>query len=149
MDLEKEYDVINMEALRQMLRMYDMNGKLLIGVKRMHINSGVRQGCIMSLWLFNVYVESMMKEVKIRMGKIGVRFLKESREWRCGGLEENLKVMLGCFVEVCRRRGLKDNAGKSKVMLLGGEEGLVCEVIVNELRLEDVSKFKYSGICYE
>ena len=33
-----------------------------------------------------------------------------------------------CFVEVCKRRGLKVNAGNSKVMELGGEEGLKCKV---------------------
>ena len=35
-----------------------------------------------------------------------------------------LKLIVGCFVEVCRRRGLKVIADKSKVMVLGGEEGL-------------------------
>ena len=35
------------------------------------------------------------------------------------------------FVEVWRRRGLKVKAGKSKVMVLGDEEGLECEVCVN------------------
>ena len=30
----------------------------------------------------------------------------------------------GHFVEVCRRRGLKVNADKSKVMVIRGEEGL-------------------------
>ena len=33
-------------------------------------------------------------------------------------------AMVGCFVEVCRRIGLKDNAGKGKAMVLNGEEGL-------------------------
>ena len=47
-----------------------------------------------------------------------------------GESEEDLRAMVGCFVEVCRRRGLKVNAGKSKVMVLGGEEGLECEVWV-------------------
>ena len=28
------------------------------------------------------------------------------------------------FVEACRRRGLKVNAGKIQVMVLGGEKGL-------------------------
>ena len=37
-------------------------------------------------------------------------------------------MMVGQFVELCRRRGLKDNAGKSKVMVINGEEGLECEV---------------------
>ena len=36
--------------------------------------------------------------------------------------------MVGQFIEVCRRRGLKVNAGKSKVTLMNGEEGLECEV---------------------
>ena len=32
-------------------------------------------------------------------------------------LEENLRVMVGWFAEVCRSRGVKVNAGKSKVMV--------------------------------
>ena len=35
-----------------------------------------------------------------------------------GELEEDLKAMVGQFAEVCRRRGLRINAGKSKVMVL-------------------------------
>ena len=81
---------------------------------------------------------------------------EEGREWRLSGLlyaddlvlwgesEENLRVMVGRFAEVCRRC-LKDNAGKSKVMVLGGEEGLECGVCVDWIRLEHVSEFKYLG----
>ena len=50
--------------------------------------------------------------------------------------------------EVCRR-GLKVNAGKSKLMVLNGEEGLECEVRVPEKRLEHVSEFKYLGCVLE
>ena len=42
----------------------------------------------------------------------------------CGESEEDLRAMVGWFAEVCRRRGLKVNAGKSKVMVLNEEEGL-------------------------
>ena len=38
--------------------------------------------------------------------------------------EEDMRAMVGRYVEVCRRSGLKVNAGKSKVMVLGGEERL-------------------------
>ena len=38
----------------------------------------------------------------------------------CGESEKDLRAMVGCFVEVGRRRGLKVNAGKSKVMVIGG-----------------------------
>ena len=39
MDLERVYDRINREALWQVLRMYDVAGKLLNGMKSMHVNS--------------------------------------------------------------------------------------------------------------
>ena len=85
----------------------------------------------MSPWLFNVYMDALMKEVKMGMERRGVRFQEEEREWRltgllyvddlglCGESEEDLRAMVRRFVEVCRRRGLKVNAGKSKVMVLG------------------------------
>ena len=67
--------------------------------------------------------------------KMVVRFAEEGRECRLPGLlyandlgflcsesEEDLRER---FIEVCRRRGLKVNAVKSNLMMLGGEEGLV------------------------
>ena len=73
-------------------------------------------------------------------------FLEDGREWRlpvllyaddlvlCGELEEDLRVMVGRFAEVCRR-GLIVNAGK---MVMNREEGLGCEVHVDEVRLKYV-----------
>ena len=67
MDLEKAYDRVNSEALWHLLRMYDVCGKLLNGIKNMYVNSlvcvrvkwgeskgfrigsGVRQRCIMAI----------------------------------------------------------------------------------------------------
>ena len=57
----------------------------------------------------------------------------------CGEWEEDLRMMVGQFAEVCRRRGLKVKAGKSKVMILSGEEGLECESHVDGICLEHVS----------
>ena len=39
----------------------------------------------------------------------------------CGELEEDLRVMNRCFLKACRRRGLKVNADKSRVLELGGD----------------------------
>ena len=55
----------------------------------------------------------------------------------CGESEEDLKVIVGGFVEV--------NAGKGKVMVLRGEEGLKYEMYVDEEQLEQVSEFKDLG----
>ena len=60
-----------------------------------------------------------------------------------GELEKELRSMVGWFVEVCRRRGLKVNAVKSKGMALNGEEGLECEVHIYGIRLEHTLEFKY------
>ena len=61
------------------------------------------------------------------MGRRGMRFQEEGREWRlsclwyadnlvlCDASEEDLRAIVGRFIEVCRRRGLKANAGKSKM----------------------------------
>ena len=44
-------------------------------------------------------------------------------------------MMVGHFVEVCRKRDLKVNADKNKVMGIGGEEGLGCKIHVDGARL--------------
>ena len=70
------------------------------------IDSGARQRCIISTWLFNVYMDTVIKEVKIGMGRRGVRFLEEGRERRlpsflyaddlvlCLESEEDLRAMV-------------------------------------------------------
>ena len=55
------------------------------------INSGVRQGCIMSLWLFNVYMDTVMKE---------------GREWRLPAL-----LYAGDLV-LCVKSGRPDGNGR-------------------------------------
>ena len=58
----------------------------------------------------------------------------------CGELEEDLKAVVERFVWVCRRTGIKVNAGKSKVMVLNGEDGLKCEVYSSECKDKGVAK---------
>ena len=93
--------------------------------------------------LFNVYMDAMMNEVKMGMGRRGVRFMEEGREWRlpgllyaddlvlCGESEEDQRAMGGWFVEVCRRRGLKVNEDNINEW----RGGIECEVHVDGVRL--------------
>ena len=74
--------------------------------ERFRIDSGARQGCIKSPWLFNLYMDGVMKEVKVGMGKRGMKFLEDGREWilpdllydddlvPCGEWEEDLRAMV-------------------------------------------------------
>ena len=80
-----------MEALQQVLRMCDVDGKLLNGIKIIYVNAlsfvrikcgendclkisrWMRQGCIMTPWLCNIYMDAVM-EMKMGMGRKGMRF---------------------------------------------------------------------------
>ena len=46
------------------------------------IDGVVKQGCIISPWLLNEYIDTMMKEVRIGMRRMGVKFIEEGRDWR-------------------------------------------------------------------
>ena len=76
-----------MITLWQVLRMYDAGSKLLNDIKSVYVNSlacvrvkryesdyfridsAVIQVCIMPPWLFNVYMDVVMKELKMGMGR--------------------------------------------------------------------------------
>ena len=73
-----------------MLRIYGIGGRLLEGVKSFYVNSkacvrvgnGVsewfpvkvclRQGCVMSPWLFNIYMDGVVREVNMRVMERGL-----------------------------------------------------------------------------
>ena len=83
--LEKAYDTIDRHGMWQMLRVYGVGEKLLKEVQSFYVdrrtgvrvvnnvsewlpvNVGLRQGCVMSPWLFNVYMDSVVREVNVRV----------------------------------------------------------------------------------
>ena len=60
----------------------------------------------------------------------------------CGESEEYRKVMVRRFIKVCRK-GLKFNADKRNLKMLGWMEALGYDICVEGARLEQVSEFKY------
>ncbi len=81
-DIEKAYDRVDWVALWDVLKIYGVGGKLLRAIKLFNeeastyfkisgetseyfeIKVGLRQGCVMSPWLFNIYMDGVMREVK-------------------------------------------------------------------------------------
>ena len=90
MDLEKAYDTIDRQGMRQMLRVYGVGGKLLKAVQTnsracvrvgmdvsewFPVNVGLRHGCVMSPWLFNVYIDGVVREVNVMVLGKGLELL--------------------------------------------------------------------------
>src|SRR5678816_3292259 len=117
------------------------------------INSGVRKGCVMSPWLFNLYMDGVMKELKVGVTGNGVRMMEMSGGcptyymrmiWFCVANLKSLRELVERFGTVCKRRDLKVNVDKSKVMVVS-EDSPQCEVTLDGEQLEQVSEFKYLG----
>ena len=99
MDLEKAYDRVDREALWSVLKIYGVGGHLLEGIKDFYrranvcvkvngelsdsfdIDVGVRQSCVMSLWLFNIFMDGCMREMKAKVGNIGARMKLSGCDW--------------------------------------------------------------------
>ena len=113
----------------------------------------------MSPWLFNVYMDGVVREVEARVFGRGVELVEEDgQRWELGQLlfaddtalladsEEKLCRLVDEFGRVCDRRKLRVNVGKSKVMrCTRSEDGVRMNVRLNGEVLEEVEKFKYLG----
>ena len=95
MDLEKAYDRVDREKLFRVLYKKGVRGGLLEAVKSFYKNSragvrighkmgelfevrgGLRQGCVMSPWLFNLYVDEVVKGMNRDGRGVNVRVRKK------------------------------------------------------------------------
>ena len=177
MDLEKAYDRVDRNALWDVLVMYGVGGRLLRAVKSLYNDSracvrvgtgvsdwfpvrmGLRQGCVISPWLFNLYIDGVVREVNARVFGRGLKLVDaEDRVWELSQLlfaddtvlvvdsEEKLQRLVAEFGRVCERRKLRVNVTKSKVMkCTRNEGGARMNVILNGEILEEVNQFKYLG----
>ncbi len=130
--------------------MYGVGGKLFEGIKSFYGNAsaslrvngvlsesfsvevGVRQGCVMSPWLFNIYMDGCIREMKVGVRYLGARLnVRGVEQSVVAGLYADDTVLLAesegilqrivdDFDRLCKIRKLKVNAGKSKVMIFEG-----------------------------
>ena len=177
LDLEKAYDRVDREAMWRVLRIYGIGGSLLKAVKSMYAGSkacvrvgsemsdwfpvrvGLRQGCVMSPWLFNLYIDGVVREVNASVLGRGLKLTdRNDNDWEMNQLlfaddtvvvadsEKKLCQLVQEFGRVCKRRKLRVNVGKSKVMRCArNESDTRLNVMLEGEVLEEVDQFKYLG----
>ena len=120
----------------------------------------LRQGCVMSPWLFNLYIDGMVREVNARVLGRGLKLVDgNDNEWELNqslfaddtvvvaDFERKLFQLVTEFWRVCERRKLRVNVGKSKVMrCTRNEVGARLNVMLNGEVFEEVDRFKYLGL---
>ena len=123
------------------------------------VRMGLRHGSVMSPWLFNLYVDRVVREVNARVLGRGLKLIDgNDNEWELNQLlfaddtvlaadsERKLCQLVTEFGRMCERRKLRVNVAKSKVMrCTRNEDGARLNVMLNGEAFQEVDQFKYLG----
>ena len=113
------------------------------------INTGVRQGCILSPHLFNIYTEQIMRDtitedtgISVGGRKISnIRYADDTA--LCASLHQEAQRLLEELNGTRKARQLKPNAKKTKCMHIGNTTPN--PIMVENEEIEEVNDFKYLG----
>ena len=170
-DFSKAYDKVVREKLWSCLQSMGMSGKFLRFLQALYqgsvcrvkvdgqvsedfeVNTGLRQGCVLSPLLFSLYINGATK--RLQEEKCGV----ECGEEKVPGLlfaddtcllapdEAGLKKSMDVLVEWCKEWGVKINVAKCGIMHIRKKNVPRCEVKyeVDGEAIPMVSSYKYLG----
>ena len=113
------------------------------------IGKGVRQGCILSLCLFNLYAEYIMRNAGLEEAQTGIKIARRNiNNFRYSDdttlmaeSEEELKTLLMKVKEESEKVGLKLNIQKTKTMA----SGPITSWQIDEETVETVADFIFMG----
>ena len=148
LDIEKAYDRVNREMLCRVLKKVRLSEKIVNIIRAMYVDTkaryrlgnietdwvkserGVRQGCILSLILFSMYIEELVvrlrrKNARVRVGRDKVCMLLYADDVVV--MSESayeLQSLLDVVDEYGRDFGVNFSCEKSKVMIMNSSAGL-------------------------
>ena len=113
------------------------------------IGKGVRQGCILSPWLFNLYAEYIMQNARLNEAQAEIKIagrninnLRYADDTTLMAESEELKSLLMKVKEESEKVGLKLNIQKTKIMA----SGPITSWQIDGETMETVTDFIFGGL---
>ena len=174
-DIRKAYDRVDRDVLWERMEKAGYGGKMLNLIKGMYEdnrgrfrlgelrtrwmrrNRGLRQGCVLSPFLFAMYIGGVVNRLKeqglgIRIGGEVIPILVFADDMvLCAENEEEMKKMMGIIHKELAELGLEVNEKKSLIIRLGekAKKGTVWELRTVRRKLmaiEEGEDYKYLGV---
>src|SRR6267154_231547 len=122
--------------------------------KEVRVERGVRQGCVISPFLFNLYSEFMIKEAMenvegIKFNEVNITDLRYADDAvLVADKRKKMKNMINRLNKTCKEYGMKINVKKTKVMKMNKTEnlkGMQRSIVLDGVPVDKVKHFKYLG----
>jgi len=168
-DFKKAFDRVWHEGLWHVMRNYGIDENLVQTIEALYKDSksavllncqigesfktkvGVRQGCILSPILFNIYLENIMQETlqnhhtSITIGGRPICNLRFADDIDLmAGTKHELQDLTNKLENSAGAYGMEISTEKSKVMT-NSKNNINAEIFMNGKKLEEVDSFKYLG----
>ena len=121
-------------------------------IKPFSVSVGLQQGCVLSSFLFTIYIYKIDKNSS---SSSGVTF-REYNVWRLlfaddlallNSNKRNLQYALDRFSDACLDAGIKISTAKTEIMCLS-RHSVQCSFQTNGVTLQQTEKLKYLGVAF-
>ena len=169
-DFAKAFDTLSRDILLKKLLSHNIKGKFFNIIRNIYtndkarikiqnqvtqpfeINKGVRQGCVLSPLLFNIFLSDLAKELdvleeKVKLGNSEIAALIWADDIILfSESESGLQNMLNTLHIYCQDNKLEINIDKTKCMTFNKTGRLIRRTFqINGINLENVRSYKYLG----